>query len=267
MITDWLTRLDVPSEFVDGLRSTSAEAMEVVVAVLRGVINTQLVAAIVQRGGRAVGLSGVDGGVVRAERYDPRLGYVGRVTSVDGAFLGALMEAGAIPVIAPVGLEAPEQPLNINADTVAGEVARAVGARQLVFLTDVDGLLDGDGVLIPALDAERAEALRAAGTLSGGMIPKVEACFRAAEAGAVAHMVNGRTGGRCGGWRAARRSGPGSPDDWLGRRLMQFYEDRGDLGPPPDPFRFDREGRRFRRRRRRCAGWASRPRCSCCSRC
>ncbi|MFN8585617.1 MAG: acetylglutamate kinase [Dehalococcoidia bacterium] len=195
MITDWLTRLDVPSEFVDGLRSTSAEAMEVVVAVLRGVINTQLVAAIVQRGGRAVGLSGVDGGVVRAERYDPRLGYVGRVTSVDGAFLGALMEAGAIPVIAPVGLEAPEQPLNINADTVAGEVARAVGARQLVFLTDVDGLLDGDGVLIPALDAERAEALRAAGTLSGGMIPKVEACFRAAEAGAVAHMVNGRTGG------------------------------------------------------------------------
>lgn len=195
MITDWLTRLDVPSEFVDGLRSTSAEAMEVVVAVLRGVINTQLVAAIVQRGGRAVGLSGVDGGVVRAERYDPRLGYVGRVTSVDGAFLGALMEAGAIPVIAPVGLEAPEQPLNINADTVAGEVARAVGARQLVFLTDVDGLLDGDGALIPALDAERAEALRAAGTLSGGMIPKVEACFRAAEAGAVAHMVNGRTGG------------------------------------------------------------------------
>lgn len=195
MITDWLTRLDVPSEFVDGLRSTSAEAMEVVVAVLRGVINTQLVAAVVERGGRAVGLSGVDGGVVRAERYDPRLGYVGRVTSVDGAFLGALMEAGAIPVIAPIGLEAPEQPLNINADTVAGEVARAVGARQLVFLTDVDGLLDGSGALIPALDAERAEALRAEGTLSGGMIPKVEACFRAAEAGAVACMVNGRTGG------------------------------------------------------------------------
>lgn len=195
MITDWLTRLDVPSEFVDGLRSTSAEAMEVVVAVLRGVINTQLVASVVERGGRAVGLSGVDGGVVRAERYDPRLGYVGRVTSVDGEFLGALMEAGAIPVIAPIGLEAPEQPLNINADTVAGEVARAVGARQLVFLTDVDGLLDGAGELIPSLDAARAESLRAEGTLSGGMIPKVEACFRAAEAGAVAYMVNGRTGG------------------------------------------------------------------------
>lgn len=195
MITDWLTRLDVPSEFVDGLRSTSAEAMEVVVAVLRGVINTQLVAAIVERGGRAVGLSGVDGGAVRAERYDPRLGYVGRVTSVDGTFLNALMDAGAIPVIAPIGLEAPEQALNINADTVAGEVARAVGASQLVFLTDVDGLLDGQQQLIPELDAARAEALRAEGTLAGGMIPKVEACFRAAKAGAVAHMVNGRTGG------------------------------------------------------------------------
>ncbi len=195
MITDWLERLEVPSEFVDGLRSTSAAAMEVVVAVLRGVINTQLVAAIVERSGRAVGLSGVDGGVVRAERYDERLGFVGRVTSVDGEFLRALMDAGAIPVIAPIGLEAPSQPLNINADTVAGEVARAVGASRLVFLTDVDGLLDADGRLIPALDSGRASVLRADGTLAGGMIPKVEACFRAAEAGAAAHMVNGRVAG------------------------------------------------------------------------
>ncbi|MEZ4552668.1 MAG: acetylglutamate kinase [Dehalococcoidia bacterium] len=195
MITDWLKRLDVPSEFVDGLRSTSAEAREVVVAVLRGVINTQLVAAIVERGGRAVGLSGVDGGIVRAERYDPRLGYVGRVTEVDGELLLALTDAGAIPVIAPIGLEAPVQPLNINADTVAGEVARSVGARQLVFLTDVDGLLDAGGGLIAELDAERAESLRAEGTLSGGMIPKVEACFRAVEAGGTAYMANGRSGG------------------------------------------------------------------------
>jgi acetylglutamate kinase len=202
MITEWLDRLQVPSEFVDGLRSTSAEAMEVVVAVLRGVINTQLVAAIVERGGRAVGLSGVDGGIVRAERYDERLGYVGRVTSVDGDFLCALLDAGAVPVIAPIGLDLGEtpdgreaQPLNINADTVAGEVARAVGAGRLVFLTDVDGLLDADQRLIETLDAGQAAALRADGTLGGGMIPKVDACFRAAEAGVVAHMVNGRTGG------------------------------------------------------------------------
>ena len=195
MITDWLARLEVPSEFVDGLRSTSADVMEVVVAVLRGVINTQLVAAVVERGGRAVGLSGVDGGVVRAERYDERLGYVGRVTDVDGEFLLALLDAGAIPVIAPIGLEAPAQPLNINADTVAGEVARAVGASRLVFLTDVDGLLDEQKQLIGSLDAGRAASLRADGTLGGGMIPKVDACFRAAEAGATAYMVNGRVGG------------------------------------------------------------------------
>jgi acetylglutamate kinase len=195
MITEWLDRMQVPSEFVDGLRSTSAEAMDVVVAVLRGVINTQLVAAIVERRGRAVGLSGVDGGAVRAERYDERLGYVGRVTSVDGDFLCALLDAGVVPVIAPIGLEAPDQPLNINADTMAGEVARAVQADRLVFLTDVDGLLDADKQLIAALDAGRASTLRADGTLAGGMIPKVDACFRAAEAGAVAHMVNGRVGG------------------------------------------------------------------------
>ena len=195
MITDWLDKLQVPSEFVDGLRSTSAAALEVVVAVLRGVINTQLVAEIGERGGRAMRLSGVDGGVVRAERYDPRLGYVGRVTEVDGAFLLALCDAGAIPVIAPIGLEAPAQPLNINADTVAGEVARAVNSSRLVFLTDVDGLLDADGTLIPQLDATRAAELRAAGVIGGGMIPKIEACLRAAEVGTRAHVVNGRVGG------------------------------------------------------------------------
>ena len=195
MITDWLDRLQVPSEFVDGLRSTSEQALEVVVAVLRGVINTQLVAAIGERGGRAVGLSGVDGSLVTAERYDERLGMVGRITAVDGDFLLGLLEAGVVPVIAPIGLEPPARPLNINADTMAGEVARAVQARSLVFLTDVDGLLDAGGSLVERLDPTRAEALRAEGTLSGGMLPKVEACFRGVEAGGVAHIVNGRAPG------------------------------------------------------------------------
>jgi acetylglutamate kinase len=191
MITDWLERLQVPSEFVDGLRSTSAQALEVVVAVLRGAINTQLVAAIGERGGRAVGLSGVDGGIVRAERYDERLGMVGRVTSVDGGFIRGVCEMGAIPVIAPIGLEPPAQALNINADTVAGEVARAVEASRLVFLTDVDGLLDADANVIPQLTSERAESLRSAGVIGGGMIPKVDACLRAAEVGTHAHMASG----------------------------------------------------------------------------
>lgn len=145
MISDWLDRLSVTSEFVEGLRATSAEALEVVIAVLRGVISTRLVAQIEALGGRGVGLSGVDGAVVRAERYDERLGFVGRISHVDGSLLDALLDAGAVPVIAPIGLEPPGQPLNINADTVAGEVARAVGAGRLVFLTDVDGLLDAGG--------------------------------------------------------------------------------------------------------------------------
>ena len=195
MITDWLTKLDVKSEFVDGLRSTSAEAIEVVVAVLRGVINAQLVADIGARGGRAVGLCGVDAGIVRAERYDPRLGMVGRVTEVDGDFIRAICATGAVPVIAPIGLEAPSQALNINADTVAGEVARAVGASRLVFLTDVEGLLDANKQLIPTLNATRVAELRAEGTIGGGMIPKVDACLRAAELGTAAHMANGLRSG------------------------------------------------------------------------
>lgn len=195
MITDWLDKMQVPSEFVDGLRSTSAEALNVVVAVLRGVINAQLVAQLGALGARAIGLCGVDGGLVRAERYDQRLGYVGQITGVNGELLTDLLNAGVVPVIAPIGLEAPDQPLNINADTVAGEVARAISAKHLVFLTDVDGLMDASGAVIDHLDAARAEALRSAGTIAGGMIPKVEACFRATEGGGVAIMANGRTPG------------------------------------------------------------------------
>lgn len=195
MITDWLRRLDIPSQFVDGLRSTNAEAIDVVVGVLRGVVNTQLVGQIVALGGRAVGLCGVDGGLVTAERYDGRLGFVGRVTGVNAEVLRGLLDSGIIPVIAPIGLEAPAQPLNINADTVAGEVARALRADSLVFLTDVEGLLDGQGVLVPELDLALATALREAGVLAGGMIPKVDACFRAAEAGVAASMADGTVPG------------------------------------------------------------------------
>lgn len=195
MITDWLKKMAIDSVFVDGLRSTNEAALEVVLGVLRGVVNAQLVGEIVALGGRAVGVCGVDGGCVRAERYDDRLGYVGRVTSVDGPFIEGLLDAGFVPVIAPIGFEAPNQPLNINADTVAGEVARAIHAESLTFLTDVDGLLDAAKTLMPEVDAARAAALRADGTLSGGMIPKIDACFRAAEAGVRALIANGTTTG------------------------------------------------------------------------
>jgi len=191
MISDWLKRLEIESHFVDGLRSTSQPAMQVVLGVLRGVVNTQLVAEINALGGRAVGLSGVDGGIVHAEQYDERLGLVGRITKADADILTSLLDADVIPVIAPIALEPPSQPLNINADTMAGEIARALNAAQLIFLTDVDGLMDGTGAVVEVLDASRAEALRAEGVLSGGMIPKIDACFRAAEVGVASFIANG----------------------------------------------------------------------------
>ena len=192
MITSWLERLGVKAVFIEGLRSTNAEALEVVIGVLRGVVNTRLVAEIDRLGGRAVGLSGVDGGLVQARRADERLGFVGEVTRVDREALRPVLESGAIPVIAPIGLEPPGQPLNINADTVAGEIARALEAHCLVFLTDVEGVLDGSGRLVETLDRERAAELREAETLAGGMIPKIDACLRAAERGATAYVANGR---------------------------------------------------------------------------
>ena len=192
MITDWLERLDVPAVFVDGLRATSEEALEVVIGVLRGVVNTRLVSEIVRLGGRAVGVSGVDGGLVQARRADERLGFVGEVTGIDPSVLHPILESGAIPVIAPIGLEPPSQPLNINADTVAGEVARALRARLLVFMTDVDGVLDDGGDLITTLGGEQASTLRAAGTLAGGMLPKIDASLRAAEKQVRVHVAQGR---------------------------------------------------------------------------
>ncbi len=191
MITEWLGRMGVETRFVDGLRSTSEPALNVVTGVLRGTVNTSLVAQVVGHGGRAIGLCGVDGGFITARRYDERLGYVGEITAVDAGFLEPLLDAGMIPVIAPIGLEAPSQPLNVNADTVAGEVARALRASQLIFLTDVDGLLNDNGELIREVGRGRARELRSEGILSGGMIPKIDACFRAAEAGVDAYIANG----------------------------------------------------------------------------
>ncbi len=195
LITEWLDRMGVASEFVDGLRSTTAEALDVVIAVLRGVVNARLVAELERRGARAVGVSGLDAGTLRAERYDERLGYVGRVTRTDPAYLQALLDASTVPVVAPIALEAPAQPLNVNADTAAGEIARALSAERLIFLTDVDGVLDERGERVPVLDAAAVSELREGGVLAGGMIPKVDASLRAAEAGAIASIANGRLRG------------------------------------------------------------------------
>jgi acetylglutamate kinase len=198
IITDWLKIHNIPTRFVRGLRVTDAESVKIVTAVLSGLVNKELVAAIAALGGRAVGLSGADGGLFEARLRDPELGYVGDIVRVNLDAVQAVLAAGFIPVISPVSIgqdgEGQTCLLNVNADTAAGEIAAALGAAQLVFMTDVAGVLDGEGKLIERLTLGAATALIAAGTASGGMIPKLEACVRAAEAGSDARIIDGREG-------------------------------------------------------------------------
>ena len=192
--TEWLKVHGVTSEFVDGLRVTGPEAINVVVAVFAGLVNKQLVASLQALGARPVGLSGVDGGLLRTRQADPRLGYVGEVTEVDRGVIDALLAAGYLPVISSVGYwgDEPSKLMNVNADTVAGEVAAALGAGDLVFLTDVAHVRDGAGQAIEELRAGEVEALIASGTASGGMIPKLRAGAKAAAAGTRCQIVDGR---------------------------------------------------------------------------
>ncbi len=192
-ITRWLGIHQVPSHFVDGLRVTDAAAIDVVVAVLAGVVNKRLVAQLGQLGLPALGLCGPDGGVLVGEIEDPALGFVGAVREVGTRVLETLLDAGLLPVIAPIALQrGTAQLLNVNGDTAAGEVAAALPGSRLVFLTDVAGVLDGGGKPIARLDAEECARLRAAGVLKGGMLPKIDACLRAAGAGSRPVIVDGR---------------------------------------------------------------------------
>jgi len=197
LISEWLKLHGVPTRFERGLRVTDERTLEVVVAVLAGLVNKQLVAALTAAGGRAAGLSGADGGLLKARRFDEKLGFVGEVAEVDTRPLIDLLDDGFLPVLAPIAVEwrgeAPTgQLLNINADTAAGAIATALAARWLVFLTDVPGIRDEGGKTLPALSPPRAEELSAAGVIEGGMIPKVEACLRAASAGCRSVIADGR---------------------------------------------------------------------------
>ena len=200
LISEWLKLHGVPTRFERGLRVTDERTLEVVVAVLAGLVNKQLVAALTAAGGHAVGLSGADGGLLKARQLDEKLGFVGEVAEVDTRPLVDLLDDGFVPVLAPIGVEwrgeAPGgQLLNINADTAAGAVAAALSARWLVFLTDVPGIRDEGGETLPALSPPRAEELSAAGVIEGGMIPKVEACLYAAAAGCHSVIADGRRAG------------------------------------------------------------------------
>ena len=195
-ISQWLKIHDIPSEFVRGLRVTDAAGLEVVTAVLAGLVNKTLVAGILALGGRAVGLSGVDGGLIEGRVQDPALGFVGEATHVGLAAPLSLLASGFIPIISTVGYNpsAATEPrlLNFNADTVAGEIARALGASRLIFLTDVPGVLDREKRLLPHLSLDAVEALIEDGTAAGGMIPKLEACIEARNCGTESWIIDGR---------------------------------------------------------------------------
>ncbi len=197
IITDWLAKQGAATKFVNGERVTDETGLNVVTAVLAGLVNKQLVAAINHLGGKAAGISGVDGGLFKAQIKKPELGYVGEVGKVETGLLSALFEAGFVPVISSISLNAAPTNkgpllLNVNADTAAGEIAAALGAEKLVFLTDVPGIADREGNLIPRLTIGEAEALIASGTASGGMIPKIRAGIRALAGGRAARIIDGR---------------------------------------------------------------------------
>ena len=196
VITEWLEKQGIRPKFVRGLRVTDDRTLDVVVAVLTGLVNKSLVLGINALGGNAVGLSGVDGGLLRATPHSPELGHVGRVTKVDPSPIVNLLKSGCIPVIAPVAMNAETgsspSMLNINADLAAGEIAAALGADRLLMLTDVPGVLDSSKRLIPRLTGRQAKGLMTSRIVAGGMIPKLEACLTALSTVANAHIVDGR---------------------------------------------------------------------------
>jgi acetylglutamate kinase len=193
-ITGYMERLGLPVRFVDGLRVTDDAAMEVVKMVLVGKVNKELVAAINEHGRLAVGIAGDDANLIAAKQVSPELGRVGEVTAIDTTVVDNLIDDGFVPVIASVG-GGEGGSFNINADAVAVEVAAALGSEKVIFLTDVDGIyrdFDDKTSLISALSLDEARTLAASPDLSKGMIPKVQACIAALDAGVErAHILNG----------------------------------------------------------------------------
>ena len=191
-ISGWLKRLGKEARFINGLRVTDDETMDLVTMTLAGQVNKQLVSEIQRNGGRAIGICGMDGGLIRARLLDPRLGRVGEVEQVNLDPLRALVSAGYIPVVAPIALGPDGLALNLNADTAAAALAAAMGAEKAIFLTDVPGVLDADGRLISELTARETQRLIAEKVISGGMIPKVEAALRALDGVRRSHIIDGR---------------------------------------------------------------------------
>lgn len=205
-IGELLKRLSIESEFIDGMRVTDKQTMDVVEMVLAGQVNKEIVSLINQNGGCSVGLSGKDGGLIKARKMKYKkkddatrpteiidMGMVGEVTSIDNGILKSLMENNFIPVIAPVGVGANGETYNINADLVAGHIAASINARKLILLTDTEGVLNKEGKLISSIKAKNAGSLIKDGTIAGGMIPKINCCMEALKSGVEkAHIIDGR---------------------------------------------------------------------------
>ena len=198
-----LTRIGKKGEFVQGMRVTDAETMDVVEMVLGGAVNKDIVTLINQAGGKAVGLTGQDGAFIRAKKLmlpdlvKPKqmldIGQVGAIDSIDPQVISVLEAGGFIPVVAPIGVGANGESFNINADLVAGKLAEILRAEKLVLLTNTPGVLDKDGKLLTGLTAKQIDALFADGTLSGGMLPKISSALDAARSGVKSvHIIDGR---------------------------------------------------------------------------
>jgi acetylglutamate kinase len=201
-----LDKIGKESEFIQGMRVTDSETMDVVEMVLGGLVNKEIVNLIHRHGGNAVGLTGKDGDLIRAtkmtlKRDDPELdapeiidlGHVGEVTSIDPSVVNMLIHGDFIPVIAPIGVGEDGFSYNINADLVAGKMAEVMNAEKLILLTNTEGLLDKDGKLLTGLDAKRVQELIADGTIHGGMLPKIRCALDAVQSGVkTAHIIDGR---------------------------------------------------------------------------
>ena len=201
-----LEKLNIHTEFVNGMRVTSSETMDVVEMVLGGSVNKEIVSSINRNGGKAIGVTGKDGQLIRARklqvnRYSPDLGaseivdigHVGEVDQIDTEVLNVILDSNFIPVIAPIGVDQAGRTYNINADLVAGKIAEVMGAEKLMLLTNVAGLLDKEGTILTGLSTEQVDGLITDGTISGGMLPKIGCALDAVKNGVTsAHIVDGR---------------------------------------------------------------------------
>ena len=185
-INDLMDKLGKKAEFVDGLRVTDKETVDIVQMVLAGKVNKTLVNLLEMKGGKAMGISGMDGRLIEAQIKDERLGYVGKITKVHISPVVDLLEKGYIPVISTIGCDKQGNAYNINGDTAAAFIAGALGAQRLIMMTDIDGILrdkDDSSTIIPHLTIDEIEQLKGDGIISGGMIPKVDCCIEAIHKG------------------------------------------------------------------------------------